>query len=264
MRKLLLTTVGATALAVSANATDFTLSGSATLTINDDGNTSTATEIQIGASRTFDNGMTASITAKTDAAAGGADEISISADAVTITFNDFDQNEKAPGLGAGWGGNDIGTEGITTNGSNDTGAISASFAMGAMNLAVTTNDANDNMYGISTSFDVAGTTVTLGGDMYEDSSVPANNMTAIGASASFGNLGLAVVTDQHDAASASADATNYSVTYAMGDITLGAQGEESQSSIAAAYTITPGMVFEMGNLDNGTATASSATLEITF
>ena len=39
MRKFLLTTVGVTALAVSANATDFTLSWSATLTIDDDGNT---------------------------------------------------------------------------------------------------------------------------------------------------------------------------------------------------------------------------------
>ena len=38
MRKILLTSVGVTALAVSANATDFTLSGSSLLNIADDGN----------------------------------------------------------------------------------------------------------------------------------------------------------------------------------------------------------------------------------
>ena len=40
MRKILLTSVGVAALAVSANATDFTLSGTSKLKVADDGNTS--------------------------------------------------------------------------------------------------------------------------------------------------------------------------------------------------------------------------------
>ncbi len=61
MRKLLLTSVGVTALAVSANATDFTLSGTAHLNVADDGNTSVDISTAIGVSKTFDNGMVLSL-----------------------------------------------------------------------------------------------------------------------------------------------------------------------------------------------------------
>ena len=60
MRKILLTSVGVAALAVSANATDFTLSGTAHLNVADDGNTSVDVATAIGVSETFDNGMTSS------------------------------------------------------------------------------------------------------------------------------------------------------------------------------------------------------------
>ena len=159
MRKFLLTTVGVTALAVSANATDFTLSGSATLTIDDDGNTSMAQDIEISASRTFDNGMTASFTVGTNDGATAATELSLTADAVEIVFSDFDDNAKTPGLNAGDGGADIATEGITTDDDN-TGAISAAFSLGTLNLAVATNDNDDLMIGASTSFDVGGISLT--------------------------------------------------------------------------------------------------------
>ena len=55
MRKILLTSVGVAALAVSANATDFTLSGTSKLQIADDGNTSVSNTINVGVSKTFDN-----------------------------------------------------------------------------------------------------------------------------------------------------------------------------------------------------------------
>ena len=50
----------------------------------------------------------------------------------------------------------------------------------------------------------------------------------------------------------------------MGDVIIGAQGADDESSISAAYTITPGMTFEMGNEDNGTTDTATATLELSF
>ena len=61
MRKILLTSVGVAALAVSANATDFTLSGTAKVKVMDDGNTSVDVSTAIGVSKTFDNGMVLSL-----------------------------------------------------------------------------------------------------------------------------------------------------------------------------------------------------------
>ena len=261
MRKFLLTTVGVTALAVSANATDFTLSGSATLTIDDDGNTSMATDIELTASRTFDNGMTASFTVNVD---GGAEtDLNLSADAVSIEFSDFDQYAKSPGLNGGDGGADIASEGITTDDDN-TGAIAVSLSLGTIDLGIATNDTGDSLISAATSFDLAGTTVTVGADMYEEDGNPADNMTSIGASASFGSLSVVVVQDQHDAASSASDETNYSAEYALGEIVLGAQGNDTASSISAAYTIAPGMTFEMGNEDDGTVDTATATLELVF
>ena len=263
MRKFLLTTVGVTALAVSANATDFTLSGSATLTIDDDGNTSMAQDIEISASRTFDNGMTASFTIGTNDAGVSSTEMSLTADAVEIVFSDFDDNAKTPGLNAGDGGADIATEGVTTD-DDDVGAISAAFSLGTLNLAVATNDNDDLMIGASTSFDVGGISLTVGADMYEETGNSADNMTSIGVSTTIGSLSLVAVQDQHDAASTATDETSYSLEYALGDVIIGAQGADDESSISAAYTITPGMTFEMGNEDNGTTDTATATLELSF
>ena len=61
MRKILLTSVGVAALAVSANATDFTLSGTAKIKVADDGNTSVDISTAVGVSKTFDNGMVLSL-----------------------------------------------------------------------------------------------------------------------------------------------------------------------------------------------------------
>ena len=91
MRKILLTTVGVTALAVSANATDFTLSGTAKVKVADDGNTSVDVSTAIGVSKTFDNGMVLSLSNNNMANAG---EITVKSDAISVTFGDFDQNEK--------------------------------------------------------------------------------------------------------------------------------------------------------------------------
>ena len=92
MRKILLTSVGVAALAVSANATDFTLSGTAKVKIADDGNTSVDVSTAIGVSKTFDNGMVLSLSNNNMANAG---ELTIKSDAVSVTFGDFDQNEKS-------------------------------------------------------------------------------------------------------------------------------------------------------------------------
>ena len=70
MRKILLTSVGVAALAVSANATDFTLSGTAKVKVLDDGNTSVDVSTAIGVSKTFDNGMVLSLSNNNMANAG--------------------------------------------------------------------------------------------------------------------------------------------------------------------------------------------------
>ena len=89
MRKILLTSVGVAALAVSANATDFTLSGTAKLQIADDGNTSVSVATAIGVSKTFDNGMVLSLS---NSNLTNATEMTITTDAISVTFGDFDQN----------------------------------------------------------------------------------------------------------------------------------------------------------------------------
>ena len=123
MRKLLLTSVGITALTLSANATDFTLSGTAKIRIADDGNTSNHTTTQIGVSKTFDNGMTATYTAGLSDNAANNAEMSVSSDAITVTFGDIDQNEKAPGLNGDAAASDIGTEGVGN--AADNGGVNA-------------------------------------------------------------------------------------------------------------------------------------------
>ena len=110
MRKILLTSVGVAALAVSANATDFTLSGTSKLRIADDGNTSVANTINVGVSKTFDNGMVLSLSQNMDSPSA---KMTVTSDAVAVTFGDFDQNEKAPALNGNAAANDINTDGIS-------------------------------------------------------------------------------------------------------------------------------------------------------
>ena len=100
--------------------------------------------------------------------------------------------------------------------------------------------------------------------MYEETGNSQDNMTSIGVSTTIGSLSLVAVQDQHDAASSASDETSYSLEYALGDVIIGAQGADDESSISAAYTITPGMTFEMGNEDNGTTDPATATLELSF
>ena len=95
MRKILLTSVGVAALAVGANATDFTLSGTAKVKIDDAGDSSVDISTAIGVSKTFDNGMVLSLS-NNNMANGG--ELTLTSDAISVTFGDIDQNEKNPGL----------------------------------------------------------------------------------------------------------------------------------------------------------------------
>ena len=146
MRKLLLTSVGITALTLSANATDFTLSGTAKIRIADDGNTSNHTTTQIGVSKTFDNGMTASYTAGLSDNAAVNAEMSVAADAVTVTFGDIDQNEKSPGLNGDSAASDIATEGAG-NAADNTGAISLGATIAGAGIGASTNNPGDTMFG---------------------------------------------------------------------------------------------------------------------
>ena len=70
------------------------LSGTSKLQIKDDGNTSVSNTINVGVSKTFDNGMVLSLSQNMNAASS---EMTVTSDAVSVTFGDFDQNEKAPG-----------------------------------------------------------------------------------------------------------------------------------------------------------------------
>ena len=115
MRKILLTSVGVAALACSANATDFTLSGTGKIKIADDGNTSNAITTHIGVSKTFDNGMVASYSANNMA---DAVEMTIKSDAISITFGDIDQNEKNPGLNGNAAAADITGDGASNASDN--------------------------------------------------------------------------------------------------------------------------------------------------
>ena len=120
MRKILLTSVGVAALAVSANATDFTLSGTAKVKVADDGNTSVDVSTAIGVSKTFDNGMVLSLSNNN---MSNAAELTLTSDAISVTFGDIDQNEKNPGLNGNAADADISGDGAS-NASDNAGAIS--------------------------------------------------------------------------------------------------------------------------------------------
>ncbi len=259
MRKILLTTVGVTALAVSANATDFTLSGSTLLNIDDNGDTNLANTINVGVSKTFDNGMVLSLSNNNMANAG---ELTITSDAVAITFGDFDQNEKAPGLNGNAATSDISSDGVSH--SSDDGGISLGATVAGMGIGAAMNNQGDTMFGGSFSTDMGGMAVTIGGDVYSDDNASLDQ-TTMGVKAGLGALTLVAHSKQVEAASGGTDTVSYSAAYTAGGLVIGFQGNDADaSSYSATYTVVPGMQFEIGSKDNGTTSTSSAELQMTF
>ena len=276
MRKILLTTVGVTALAVSANATDFTLSGSTLLNIDDNGDTSLANTINVGVSKTFDNGMVLSLSQNMNAASA---EFTLTSDAVAVTFGDFDQNEKAPGLNGNAAASDISTDGIShtnvagawatgTDGA-DSGSISLGVTVAGVGIGAAMNAEGDTMFGGSFSTDMGGMAVTIGGDVYSDNT-STEDQTTMGISANMGPLVAVVHSKSVEAAKTAAIATvtdvvSYSAAYTAGGLVIGFQGADNDaSSYSATYTIVPGMQFEVGQQDDGNNSTSSAQLQMTF
>ena len=258
MRKILLTSVGVAALAVSANATDFTLSGTAKVQVADDGNTSVSVATAIGVSKTFDNGMVLSLSNNNLTNAG---ELTIKSDAVSVTFGDFDQNEKAPGLNGNSAASDISSDGITH--SSDAGGISLGATVAGMGIGAAMNNEGDTMFGGSFTSDMGGMAVTIGGDVYSDNTSSADQ-TTMGVSANLGALTIVAHSKQVEAA-AGTDTVSYSAAYTTGGLVIGFQGNDADaSSYSATYTVVPGMQFEIGSKDNGTTSTSSAELQMTF
>ena len=260
MRKILLTTVGVTALAVSANATDFTLSGTAKVKIADDGNTSVDVSTAIGVSKTFDNGMVLSLSNNNMTNAG---ELTIKSDAISVTFGDYDQNEKNPGLNGNAAAADITGDGITAANHSNAGAISLGATVAGMGVGAAMNNDGDTMFGASFTTDMGGMAMTIGGDVHSDNTSSADE-TAMGVKATIGSLVVVANSVQKEAA-AGVDVTTYSAAYTTGGLVIGFQGADNDaSSYSATYTIVPGMQFEIGSLDNGTTSTSSAELQMTF
>ena len=258
MRKILLTSVGVAALAVSANATDFTLSGTAKVKVMDDGNTSVDVSTAVGVSKTFDNGMVLSLSNNNMANAG---ELTITSDAVAITFGDFDQNEKAPGLNGNAASSDISSDGVSH--SSDAGGISLGATVAGMGIGASMNNQGDTMFGGSFATDMGGMAVTIGGDVYSDDNASLDQ-TTMGIKAGLGALTLVAHSKQVEAA-AGTDTVSYSAAYTTGGLVIGFQGDDNdKSSYSATYTVVPGMQFEIGSLDNGTTSTSSAELQMTF
>ena len=260
MRKILLTTVGVTALAVSANATDFTLSGTAKVQVADDGNTSVDVSTAIGVSKTFDNGMVLSLSNNNMANAG---ELTVKSDAISVTFGDYDQNEKNPGLNGNAASSDITGDGITATSHSNAGAISLGASVAGMGIGAAMNNDGDTMFGASFTTDVGGMAMTIGGDVHSDNTSSLDE-TAMGVKATIGSLVVVANSVQKEAA-AGVDVTTYSAAYTTGGLVIGFQGADNDaSSYSATYTIVPGMQFEIGSLDNGTTSTSSAELQMTF
>ena len=150
MRKILLTSVGVAALAVSANATDFTLSGTAKVKVADDGNTSVDVSTAIGVSKTFDNGMVLSLSNNN---MGNAGELTVKSDAISVTFGDYDQNEKNPGLNGNAASADISGDGITATSHSNDGAISLGATVAGLGIGAAMNNDGDTMFGASFNID---------------------------------------------------------------------------------------------------------------
>ena len=260
MRKILLTSVGVAALAVSANATDFTLSGTAKVKVADDGNTSVDVSTAIGVSKTFDNGMVLSLSNNNMSNAG---ELTVKSDAISVTFGDYDQNEKSPGLNGNAASADISGDGITATSHSNAGAISLGATVAGLGVGAAMNNDGDTMFGASFTTDVGGMAVTVGGDVHSDNTSSADE-TAMGVKATIGSLVVVANSVQKEAA-AGVDVTTYSAAYTTGGLVIGFQGADNDaSSYSATYTIVPGMQFEIGSLDNGTTSTSSAELQMTF
>ena len=260
MRKILLTSVGVAALAVSANATDFTLSGTAKVKVADDGNTSVDVSTAIGVSKTFDNGMVLSLSNNNMANAG---ELTLKSDAISVTFGDYDQNEKSPGLNGNAAAADISGDGITSASHSNDGAISLGATVAGLGIGAAMNNDGDTMFGASFTTDMGGMAVTIGGDVHSDNTSSLDE-TAMGVKATIGSLVVVANSVQKEAA-AGVDVTTYSAAYTTGGLVIGFQGADNDaSSYSATYTIVPGMQFEIGSLDNGTTSTSSAELQMTF
>ena len=260
MRKILLTSVGVAALAVSANATDFTLSGTAKVKVADDGNTSVDVSTAIGVSKTFDNGMVLSLSNNN---MGNAGELTVKSDAISVTFGDYDQNEKNPGLNGNAASADIVGDGITAANHSNAGAISLGATVAGMGIGAAMNNDGDTMFGASFTTDMGGMAMTIGGDVHSDNTSSADE-TAMGVKATIGSLVVVANSVQKEAA-AGVDVTTYSAAYTTGGLVIGFQGADNDaSSYSATYTIVPGMQFEIGSLDNGTTSTSSAELQMTF
>ena len=258
MRKILLTSVGVAALAVSANATDFTLSGTAKVKVMDDGNTSVDVSTAVGVSKTFDNGMVLSLSNNN---MGNATELTLTSDAVAITFGDFDQNEKAPGLNGNAASSDISSDGVSH--SSDAGGISLGATVAGMGIGASMNNQGDTMFGGSFATDMGGMAVTIGGDVYSDDNASLDQ-TTMGIKAGLGALTLVAHSKQVEAA-AGTDTVSYSAAYTTGGLVIGFQGDDNdKSSYSATYTVVPGMQFEIGSLDNGTTSTSTAELQMSF
>ena len=263
MRKILLTSVGVAALAVGANATDFTLSGTAKVKIDDAGDSSVDISTAIGVSKTFDNGMVLSLSNSLDATnTGTATELTLTSDAISVTFGDIDQNEKNPGLNGNAAAADISGDGAS-NASDNAGAISLGTAIGGVGIGAAMNNAGDTLFGASITTDLGGIAMTVGADMYSDNDT-GSDQTAMGVKATLGSLVVVANSVQKEAA-AGVDVTTYSAAYTTGGLVIGFQGADNdQSAYSATYTIVPGMQFEIGSEDNGTTSTSSAQLQMTF
>ena len=259
MRKFLLTTVGITALAFTANATDFTLSGTAKIQLDDEADISTDVDVDIGVSKTFDNGMV--LSTKAEDLSVGAIEVTIKNDTISLTFGDFDQNEKAPGLIGDAADSDIGGAGAT-NASDGAGAVSLGVDLAGLAVGAATNNAGDTMFGAAMTTDIGGIGITVGADVYNDN-VSTADQTSLGISATLDSLKVNANSTQNTGTTE--DKVSYGATYTIGGLVIGFQGNDAEdSSYAATYTIVPGMQFEIGSNDNGTDTTSSAELQMTF
>ena len=118
-------------------------------------------------------------------------------------------------------------------------------------------------FGASFTTDMGGMAMTIGGDVHSDNTSSADE-TAMGVKATIGSLVVVANSVQKEAA-AGVDVTTYSAAYTTGGLVIGFQGADNDaSSYSATYTIVPGMQFEIGSLDNGTTSTSSAELQMTF
>jgi len=237
--------------------------GTAKVKIDDNGDTSVDISTAIGVSKTFDNGMVLSLSNNN---MGNAGELTIKSDAISVTFGDFDQNEKAPGLNGNSASSDISSDGVAHGDDNtSSGSISLGATVAGVGIGAAMNAEGDTMFGGSFTSDMGGMAVTIGGDIYSDNNSD-DDQTTLGVKASLGALTLVAHSKQIEAAKAPAtDVVSYSAAYTAGGLVLGFQGDDNDaSSYAATYTIVPGMQFEIGSKDDGSDTTSSAELQMTF